>query len=157
MTKTAQNENKADTDSKQAGEAYAAQASGAEIKKDMIGHNSGRPGKNPALIEIFEKTHKLIANRKQINLTMRELRAEAKKTHGIDSAVFNDELRLQQLDKAVRIDREKGAQTLQAMLGTGLQLALDLANQEAEEAKKQPAENDPVEAGRKEKLRAAAK
>lgn len=141
----------ADNDSAKANADYNAQASGEEVRKDMSGHNSGQknPGKNPALIIIFEKTHRLIADRKQINLAIRELRADAKKTHNVSSGAFNDELRLQQLDKDVRIQREQGLRDLQHMLGTGFQLALDLAEENAEI----DPEQDPVAAGKREKAK----
>ena len=101
----------------------SSRAKSAKPKHGAIGHN----GKvNEALVEILDTYMSMEEDKKQIGKSQRDLRAKAKTEHGVESAVFNHEIKLRKMDSDRRAMFEQGHSDLKDM--TGYQMALQLSD-----------------------------
>ena len=135
--------------------AFAAQASNADIRAEMLGHNS-KLQISPELQEDFKMLHKLASDRKAINASINGIFGKIKERFGLPKAVTRREFALQCKAIETRLQEEQGAKDIKAMLG--IQMSLDLVEaEEAEEVEANSAEaGDPIEAAKAEKKKLKA-
>lgn len=115
-----------------------------ETPATMHGHNSN-PKFNPALSDMFKQIEKLEEDRKQINLSIRDLIQKIKEEHGVIAMVTRQELRLRKLDPALRQQYKTGLEDVE--IATSFQYALELMQSPTVAAEVE----DPVLVGKKEK------
>lgn len=100
----------------------AAKKTRLELTAPAIGHNSGE-----VIPEVQTKISEIIAGddeKKVITKHQRDVRNFLKEKYGISAGVLAHEIRMQKLDRTVRIQFESGHHDLKQM--TGYQLAMDL-------------------------------
>lgn len=88
------------------------------------GHNS-KPGINPALQKIFTDYEKLEKDQKGISKAKRDLRLQAKDSHGVSVATFQHEIRMRKLEPTIRAEFEDECDKVKSMLGYQYQIEFD--------------------------------
>lgn len=79
---------------------------------------------NKPLVKIFDDYAQLDKSKKEIAKAQRDLRAKAKESHGVQSNVFNHQVKLRKMASDVRVQFEQGINDLNEQLGYQFTLGL---------------------------------
>lgn len=109
--------------------------------KSSIGHNSGKV--NKPLVQLFEDFAHLDEQKKEISKAQRDIRSRAKEEFGVQSSVFNHEVKLRKMDTDMRVQFETGHKDLKDSLG--YQFALELAANDEETEEQEENESGDAE------------